>query len=70
MPKLKKEPKKIICEGPVDQNNGALIFRLQRKDEIFDMYKGQVLVVGDEISKEEAKELVENTTWKFREVKS
>ncbi len=68
--KVSAEEKKIICKGPVSKDNGALIFRLPRgKKEPLDIYKGQVLTVGEEITQEEADFLIDATTWKFEEVK-
>jgi hypothetical protein len=65
-----KLTQRIICKGPVSEDNGALIFRLPReKKEDLDIYKGQVLTVGEEITKEESKELLDNSSWKFSEVK-
>jgi putative AlgH/UPF0301 family transcriptional regulator len=63
--------RKIICKGPVDKNNGAIIFRLpsERKDgKDFDIVKGQTLVVGTDISEEVAEQLLDSKTWKFEEV--
>lgn len=62
--------RKIICEGPVSKDNGALIFRLPReRKQSLDIYKGQVLTVGEEITPDEAEFLLAATTWKFEEVK-
>jgi putative AlgH/UPF0301 family transcriptional regulator len=63
--------RKIICKGPVDKNNGAIIFRLppERKGgKEFDIVKGQTLVVGSDISEETANQLLSSKTWKFEEV--
>lgn len=63
--------RKIICKGPVDKNNGAIIFRLppERKDgKDFDIVKGQTLVVGTDISEEVANQLLNSKSWKFEEV--
>ena len=63
--------RKIICKGPVDKNNGAIIFRLppERKDgKDFDIVKGQTLVVGTDISEKTANQLLDSKSWKFEEV--
>lgn len=63
--------RKIICKGPVDKNNGAIIFRLppERKDgKPFDIMQGQTLVVGSDISEETADQLLNSKSWKFEEV--
>ncbi|MEB4856088.1 hypothetical protein [Priestia megaterium] len=65
--------RKIICKGPVDKNNGAIIFRLppERKGgKSFDIVKGQILTVGDDkdISEATANQLLDSKTWKFEEV--
>lgn len=63
--------KKIICNGPVDETNGAFIFRLPREGnkEDLDIYEGQVLTVGEEITQKEADQLLSASTWNFSEVK-
>jgi putative AlgH/UPF0301 family transcriptional regulator len=64
----KKTVKKIVCKGPVDENNGALIFRFPReKKGDLDIYRGQVLSVGEEITEQEAAELLNATSWNFEE---
>jgi hypothetical protein len=64
----KKPVKKIVCNGPVDENNGALIFRFPReKKGDLDIYRGQILTVGEEITEQEAAELLAATTWSFEE---
>ena len=63
--------RKIICKGPVDKNNGAVIFRLppERKGgKEFDIVKDQTLVVGTDISEEVANQLLNSKSWKFEEV--
>jgi len=63
--------RKIICKGPVDKNNGAIIFRLppERKDgKSFDIVEGQILTVGSNISEETANQLLNSKSWKFEEV--
>ncbi|MCY9017264.1 hypothetical protein MOF27_07430 [Priestia megaterium] len=63
--------RKIICKGPVDKNNGAIIFRLppERKDgKPFDIVEGQILTVGTDISEEVANQLLDSKSWKFEEV--
>lgn len=66
----KKSIQKIQCEGPIDSDNGALIFRLPRDEKKgdLDIYKGQFLIVGEEITKDEAKQLLNSSSWKFSEV--
>jgi hypothetical protein len=63
-----KRQKKILCEGPVGQN-GAQLFRLSRNKKPLDIYPGQLLTVGEEISPAEAELLLNSTTWRFQEVK-
>ena len=63
--------RKIICKGPVDKNNGAVIFRLppERKGgKTFDIVEGQILTVSSDISEETANQLLDSKTWKFEEV--
>ncbi|GMG71820.1 hypothetical protein ICR95_20910 [Priestia megaterium] len=63
--------RKIICKGPVDKNNGAIIFRLppeRKAGKPFDIVQGQTLTVGSDISEETADQLLDSKSWKFEEV--
>jgi hypothetical protein len=63
---------KIKCVGPVDKTNGAegLLFTPKNeKKESFVIVPGQTLIVSDDVTIEEAKELLQNPTWEFKEVK-
>lgn len=66
-----KSGTQLINNGPVDENNGAEVFRFIRSGnrKPIDLVKGQVLTVGDDIDKEEADQLRNSTTWNFDEVK-
>ena len=61
--------RKIKCEGPIHETNGASIFRLQKQRGSLDIYPGQILTIGNEITKDEAEQLLAATSWKFSEVK-
>lgn len=63
-----EKAKRIKCEGPVG-SNGASVFRLPKQKGSLDIYPGQVLTIGNEITKEEAEQLLTATSWKFSEVK-
>lgn len=66
--KKPKENQKIKCEGPIDSMNGASFYRFQKKEAVIDIFPGQILKVGEDITASEAKELLEGITWKFSEV--
>lgn len=66
------ESRKIVCKRPADKNSGATILRLPEegtKKKPFDIYEGQTLIVGREVSEETAKRLLDMKSWKFEEVK-
>lgn len=54
--------------GPVNPSNRAEVFRLNRSDGYLDLFRGQVVTVGDEITQTEAEYLLHSKTWKFVEV--
>jgi hypothetical protein len=65
-----KKGTRIVNRGPIDENNGAEVFRFVRagnkKD--YDLAIGQVVTVGEEINAEEGEQLLNSTTWKFEDV--
>lgn len=70
--KKMSEQRKIICKGPKDKNNGATVLRLPSegtKNNPFDIYEGQTLVVGRDVSEDTATMLLNMDSWKFEEVK-
>lgn len=66
------DQRKIICKGPTDRNSGATVLRLPNegtKNKPFDVYEGQTLVVGRDVSDDTAIMLLNMDSWKFEEVK-
>jgi hypothetical protein len=61
----------IINNGPVDENNGAEVFRFIRSGnrKPIDIVKGQILTVGEDLEQDEVDQLRRSTTWNFDEVK-
>lgn len=66
------EPSKIVCKGPKDKTGGVSALRTQtgvKKNQTLDIYSGQTVIVGRDISKEVASKLLKMGSWKFEEVK-
>ncbi|MGE7191760.1 hypothetical protein [Lysinibacillus fusiformis] len=61
----------IIAKGPADSKNGATVLRYKRLDgrkTDIDIVAGQTLKVGDEITPEEAENLLNLKIWNFERV--
>ena len=72
MASTKKEKTQIVCRGPKKKKNGALFLRFPREDgrkTPIEIYNGQRLTVGHDLTENEAKTLLKNPTWTFEEVK-
>lgn len=66
------EQRKIVCTGPKDKDSGAVALRVQtgsKKDDTIDIYEGQTLVIGRDVTEETATMLLNMESWKFEEVK-
>ena len=64
------EQRKIVCKGPKDKDSGATVLRIPSegtKKHPFDVYEGQTLVVGRDVSEETATMLLNMESWKFEE---
>lgn len=60
----KKKQRILLCEGPAEGNGAAsLVFR----DDLV-IHKNKELIVGKDVSEQEAELLLHETTWKFKEV--
>ena len=67
-----KKSRKIICEGPASKKNGALFLRFQpegKRKNSLEIFPGQILEMGKDVTENDAKRLLSLTNWKFSEVK-
>ncbi|MGG1340108.1 hypothetical protein ABE244_05920 [Bacillus toyonensis] len=61
----KKKQRILLCEGPAEGNGAvSLVFR----DDLV-IHKNKELIVGEDVSEQEAELLLHETTWNFKEVK-
>lgn len=63
--KEQPKPKKIVCEGPKNQKNGATYLRVGKTS----IFPGEELTVGKDVTEADAKLLKNHPTWNFKEVK-
>ncbi|WP_153465131.1 hypothetical protein [Sediminibacillus terrae] len=72
MAEKEKKITKLVCKGPRNERNGALYLRFKREDKRkadLLVYPGDSLIVGKDVTEQEAKKLLNNPTWKFEGVK-
>jgi hypothetical protein len=62
---------KIVAHGPADETNEASILRYKRADgrkNDIDIMAGQILTVGEDLTQEEADNLLNLSNWNFERV--